>query len=151
AFWLDLDNNAGTPNGSGGVVVENNADFQPWFGFSSSGRTDLIYARQNDSGSLNLGGLANVQVATAGTFAQHNRAIEVAMKWADIAASVDPTRQPGGDITKVIRPGFTFGSEPLLICKDYNGQAFIGPQQYSPGSGVDVNSRDIRLVSTAKV
>ena len=48
-----------------------------------------MYARQDDSGTMNLGGLANAQVATGGTFARHNRTIEIAMKWADIAASVE--------------------------------------------------------------
>jgi hypothetical protein len=143
---MDLDNNCGNTNGTGGIVVENNADFQPWFGFSSAGRTDLIYARQNDTGSINLGGVANTQVATAGTFAQHNRTIEIAMKWADIAASVDQSRQPGGDIVNSIAPGFTFGCEPLLISVDYNAQAFIGPNQYSPGNGVDAYSRDVKLL-----
>ena len=150
AFWMDLDNNCGQPTGGGGYVVENNADFQPWFGFSSSGRTDLTYARQNDSGSANLGGLANAQVATSGTFAHHNRTIEIAMKWADIAASVDPTRQPGGALTNAIQPGYILGCEPLLICVDYNAQAFLGPNQWSPGNGVDIYSRDIRLVSGAR-
>lgn len=149
-FWIDLDNNCGMPDGNGGFIVENNADFQPWFGFSSSGRTDLMYARQNDSGTMNLGALANAQVATSGTFAQHNRTIEIAMKWADIASSVDPSRQPEGNVASVIQPGFTFGSEPLLICVDYNAQAFIGPNQWSPGNGIDIYSRDIRLVTGAR-
>ena len=147
AFWLDLDNNAGTAV-DGSIVVENNADFQPWFGFSSSGRTDLIYGRANNSGNLNLDGLANAKVATGGTFAAHNRTIEVAIAWADIAATVDPTRQPGGDLLKAITPGYIFGSEPLLINNDFNGQAFIGPAQYEPPSGIDRNSRDIRLVES---
>ena len=150
AFWMDLDNNCGSTNGSGGMVVENNADFQPWFGFSSTGRTDLMYARQDDSGTMNLGGLANAQVATAGTFALHNRTIEIAMKWADIASSVDPARQPGGDIATAIAPGFIFGCEPLLICVDYNAQAFIGTNQWSPGNGIDSDSRDIKLLDSSQ-
>ena len=70
------------------------------------------------------------------------------MPWADLAAAVSPARQPGGDIAKAIRAGFTFGSEPLLVYKDYNAQAFIGPDQWNPPTGVDVDSRDIRLVET---
>lgn len=145
AFWLDLDNNGGGRTAAGGVIFENNADFQPWFGFSSAGRNDLVYARQNDSGTLNLGGVANAKVATSGTFTEHNRTIEIAMKWADIAGSVDSARQPGGDVSAAVRPGFVFGSEPLLISVDYNGQAFIGPDQWAPGSGTDAVSRDVRL------
>ena len=154
AFWMDLTNGCGLPDGSGvqgEVVTKNNADFQPWFGFSSADRTDLIYARQDDSGSMNLGGLANCQVATSGTFALHNRVVEAAIKWADIAASVDPARQPGGNIATAIGPGYTFGCEPLLILVDYNGQSFIGPNQWSPGNGIDIYSRDIRLMSGAQV
>lgn len=150
AFWMDLDNNAGTVQ-NGIPVVENNADFQPWFGFSSAGRTDLIYGRLNDSGSMNLDGLRNAKVATGGTFAQHNRRIEIEIAWADIAAAVDTARQPGGDVAQAITPGFVFGSEPLLIYNDYNAQAFIGPDQWNPPSGVDTNSIDVRLVSGAKV
>jgi hypothetical protein len=145
-FWLDLDNDAGTSVG-GAVVVENNADFQPWFGFSSAGRTDLMYARVNNSGTMNLDGLANAKVATSGTFALHNRAIEVALQWADMAASVDPSRQPGGDLTQAIKAGFTLGSEPLLVYYDYNSQSFLGPDQWNPGSGVDEYSCDVRLVA----
>jgi len=150
AFWMDLDNNAGMVQ-DGKPVVENNADFQPWFGFSSAGRTDLIYGRLNDSGSMNLDGLKNANVATGGTFAQHNRRIEIEIAWADMAAAVDATRQPGGDVTQVITPGFVFGSEPLLIYNDYNAQAFLGPDQWNAPSGVDTNSVDVRLVSGAKV
>ena len=151
-FWLDLDNNSGSTNGSGGIVFDNDADFQPWFGFSSTARTDLVYARQDNSGGvMNLGGVANAKMATGGAFAQHNRTIEIAMVWADIAASVDPARQPGGDITTAIKPGYTFGSEPLLVLFDYTGQAFIGPNPGSPGSGVDFNSRDIQLIASAPV
>jgi len=150
AFWMDLDNDAGTLK-AGTVVVENNADFQPWFGFSSSLRTDLLYARKNDSGTMDLDGLSHAKVATGGSFAQHNRVIEAAITWADLAAAVDPNRQPGGDITKAITSGFTFGCEPLLIYNDYNAQAFIGPDQWNPGNGVDSYSRDIRLVEQAVV
>ena len=60
-FWLDLDNNSGSTNGSGGIVFDNDADFQPWFGFSSTARTDLVYARQDNSGGvMNLGGKCKV-------------------------------------------------------------------------------------------
>jgi hypothetical protein len=33
---------------------------------------------------------------------------------------------------------------------DYNGQAFIGPDQWAPGNGVDAYSRDIKLLETAQ-
>ncbi len=150
AFWMDLDNNAGTSN-DGTVVVEDNADFQPWFGFSSSHRTDLMYARMNNSGTMNLAGLTNAKVATGGSFAQHDRIVEAAIAWADIAAAVDPSRQPGGDVQKAIMAGFTFGCEPLLICVDYNAQAFVGPDPWKPGNGVDGYCRDIRLVEQTAV
>jgi hypothetical protein len=147
-FWIDCDNNAGTLV-EGSIVVENNADFQPWFGFSSSQRSDLTYARANNSGTLNLEGLANARVATGGSFANRDRRIEVALEWADVAATVEPGRQPAGGFVAAIRAGFTFGSEPLLICNDFNAQAFIGPDQWNPGSGLDQYSRDIRLIDAA--
>ena len=150
AFWIDVNNNAGTIT-DGTPVVENNADFQPWFGFSSAGRTDLIYGRLNDSGTMNLDGLQNAKVATGGTFAAHNRRIEIEIPWTDVAGAVDPSRQPGGDLTTAVAPGFVFGSEPLLVYKDFNAQAFLGPDQWNPPSGVDTNSIDVRLVSGAKV
>jgi hypothetical protein len=147
-FWFDLDNNAGTVE-DGAMVVENNADYQPWFGFSSSGRTDLIYGRLNDSSTMNLEGLQNARIATGGTFTSHDRVIEIALPWADLAATVDVARQPGGDLVNAIKPGYTFGSEPLLINNEYNGQAFIGPLMYFPGNGIDIYSRDIRLAAVA--
>jgi len=108
-FWFDLDNNAGTVE-DGAMVVENNADYQPWFGFSSSGRTDLIYGRLNDSSTMNLDGLQNARIATGGTFTSHDRVIEIALPWADLAATVDVARQPGGDLVKAIKPGYTSGA-----------------------------------------
>ncbi|HAN61369.1 MAG TPA: hypothetical protein DCQ11_10980, partial [Gammaproteobacteria bacterium] len=146
AFWIDLDNTSGTEV-NGNIVAAGNADFQPWFGFSSSGRTDLIYGRANNTGDQNLDGLENGKVATGGTFAAHNRTIEVAIAWADIAATVGSDRQPGGDLESVIAPGYIFGSDPLLLNNDYEGQAFIGPEQYEAPSGTDSDSRDIRLVA----
>jgi hypothetical protein len=100
---------------------------------------------------MNLDGLKNAKVAAGGSFTQHNRTLEVAMAWADIAAAADPSRQPAGDVVKAIAPGFTFGCEPLLIYKDYNAQAFIGPDPWNPPSGVNSDSRDIRLVEQTVV
>ena len=37
----------------------------------------------------------------------------------------------------------------MLICNDFNAQAFIGPDQWNPGSGMDQYSRDIRLIDAA--
>jgi hypothetical protein len=59
---------------------------------------------------------------------------------------VDPDRQPEDDLENAITPGYIFGSEPLLINHDFNGQAFIGPDQFVPPSGTDSDSRDISLV-----
>ena len=64
-----------------------------------------------------------------------------------MASVVEAGRQPGGDLPTAIMPGYTFGSEPLLVYNDFNAQAFIGPDPCNPPSGVDANSRDIRLVA----
>jgi hypothetical protein len=89
------------------VVVENNADYQPWFGFSSSGRTDLIFGRLNDDSTMNLDGVQNAR-CDRGTFAQHNRVIEIALPWADMAATVDTARQPSAGSSKRNSAGIYF-------------------------------------------
>ena len=150
AFWIDCDNNAGTLE-AGSVVVENNADFQPWFGFSSSGGSDLTFARVNNTDIKDLNGLLNAAIATGGSFANRDRVIEIALNWEDIAYTVAWDRQPNEDLLTAIAPGLTLGCEPLLVCNDFNAQAFIGPDPWNPGSGRDEYSRDIRLVSGAPV
>jgi hypothetical protein len=37
----------------------------------------------------------------------------------------------------------------LLLNNDFNGQAFIGPQFFFPGNGIDIYSRDIRLADVS--
>jgi hypothetical protein len=100
---------------------------------------------------MDLAGLANARVATGGTFTGHDRRIEIAIAWADMASVVEFGRQPGRDLPSAIMPGYTFGSEPLLVYNDFNAQAFLGPDQFNPPSGVDTNSRDIRLVQSVIV
>lgn len=94
AFWIDLSNTCGLTN-NGVQIVKDNADFQPWFGFSSAGVPNLSYARANNSANEDEAGLANARVFTSGTFDAHNRKIEAAIHWADVAADVASTNQPG--------------------------------------------------------
>jgi autotransporter-associated beta strand protein len=147
AFFVDLNNTCGLTN-HGVEIVKNNGDFQPWFGFSSASVPDLYYARANDSTTEDLAGLANAKVFTSGTYAAHNRKIEVAIFWADVAADVATNAQPGGNLAAKVAPGLKLGSEPLLINNYYNGQSFIGAgNEWNPPSGADTNSVDVQLVS----
>jgi hypothetical protein len=150
ALWIDLENTAGTTD-NGALVVKGNADFQPWFGFSSQGLTDLFYGRANESGNLDLSGLAHARIATSGNFSDHNRVIEAAISWADVAADVATSLQPGGNLVAAVKPGYKFGSEPLEIYNDYNSQCFLGGTNnpvnpWNPPSGVDSNSVDVLLM-----
>lgn len=150
ALFIDLQNNAGTSD-NGEVVVKDNGDFQPWFGLSSAGLTTLYYARANDNTTFDVAGLANAVIATSGNFTNHNRAIEVAIAWADLAADVNTGEQPGGNLLAAVQPGYKFGSEPLMIYNDYHSQGFLGGTNdlgnpSNPASGVDTNSVDVLLM-----
>ncbi len=139
-FWMDLDNSNDN---------EAQRDFQPWFGFSSAGRKDLVFSRINNSDREGrIEPFENALIATGGTFAKHSRIIEVALKWSDLAKTIDVQRQPNGDLVNAIHNGYTFGSEPLLVDNIWDGQAFLGPDQWVAPSGTDEYSRDIRLVGT---
>jgi hypothetical protein len=149
-FWMDLDNTCGTTiNGS--LVTKGNADFQPWFGFSSLDLTKLFYARANNNANQDLAGLANARIATSGNFNNHNRVIEAAIAWADVASDVATDVQPGGNLLAAVKPGYKFGSEPLLVYNSYNAQCYIGGTNnpnnpWNPPSGVDAYSVDVQLV-----
>ncbi|MCX7018073.1 MAG: right-handed parallel beta-helix repeat-containing protein [bacterium] len=129
-----------------GSYGQSNGDLQPWFGFSSIGRTDLKYARVNNGTDGTLAPLVNCLLATGGTYAAHNRVVEVGIKWTDIQAAVATSRQPGGNIVNAVQNNYTFGSQPLLVENDWNKQAFIGPDKWNPPNGVDQYSRDIKLI-----
>ena len=146
AFWIDLSDTGGkTINGV--TIYKSNDDFQPWFGFSSDAVTNMFYARANNGSSLDLAGLTNARSFTSGTFVAHNRKIEAAIAWADIAADVATDVQPGGDIASAVKPGLKIGSQPLLIYNNYVAQTFIGAGNvYSNPSGADKNSMNIQLI-----
>jgi hypothetical protein len=136
-FWFDLDN-----SNDGEQTAQ---DVSPWFGFSSTGRSDLFTGRLNNAAAFTQAPFISATVRTSGAFAQHNRVIEAALKWSDFALVVDGPRQPTGGLLGSIRAGFIFGGEPMLIENDYNKQSFIGGSQYTVPTGIDANSRDIVL------
>ena len=147
AFWVNLTTTCGNTY-DGVTVVKANADFQPWFGFSSS-NLSLFWGRANDSTATDLAGLAHARIFTSGNFAAHNRKIEAAIVWADIAADVAATMQPGGNIASNLAPGLEFESEPLLIYDNYNSQSFIGAGNvFNVPSGADINSVNVQLGPT---
>lgn len=137
AFWIDLDH-----SNDGEQVAQ---DFNPWFGFSSAGRTDLATARINNVATFTGAPLIGASRATAGTAGANDRVIEAAVRWADLDLVVDVSRQPEGDLLGAVREGYEFGCEPLLIDDDFNAQSFIGGSQFTTPSGQDANSRDIVL------
>jgi hypothetical protein len=147
AFFMDLNNTCGlTFNGI--TVSKPNGDFEPWFGFSSAGLDDIYYARANDTTTEDLAGLTHALNFTSGNAVNHNRKIEAAIAWADIAADVATNVQPGGNIASNLAAGLKIGIEPLLVCSNYNGQSFIGAgNKYNPPSGADTNSVDVQLIS----
>ena len=143
SFWVDLDNSNDNRSGNG---VQ---DFNPWFGFSSAGGTDLLIARMNDSASLTAAPLTNAQFKAGGTFASHNRVIECKIKWTDLASNINTSRQPSGNLLGAIAKGFSFGCDPLIIDNNYNKQTYIGGGHYTVPTGADANSRDVMLVGNS--
>lgn len=140
AFWTDFDLN---------FTGEAIGDFNPWFGLSSSTRTDLFTARINNSTALTASPMASATVRTSGNITGNNRVIEARIAWSDLAFAVDASRQPGGNLSSAIAAGYKFGCQPLLIDNDWSGQAFIGGAQNTIPSGTDVNSRTVQLLPAA--
>ena len=138
SLFMDLDNSA--PGGDMGVDVE------PWFGFSSSGRSDRFCLRthRTTEGECSQVLLSPSAVATSGTLAANDRVIEAAISWADLDASADSDRLPGGFLP-VTAPGLRIGSEPLLLDDGSRRQTFIGGSRSKRPDGRDRNSRDILL------
>jgi hypothetical protein len=150
AFWIDLGDSSGKViDGQTNNMDQGNADFQPWFGFSTNELTDLWMSRENNNGSINgVAGLEHARELTSGTFEAHNRKIEAAIAWADIAGVVYPGWQPLGNIAAAVKPGLTIGSQPLLMYNAYyDAQTFIGAGNVFTGpSGTDTNSINIQLI-----
>jgi hypothetical protein len=151
AFWLDLSDTSGmTINNQYNGRDPQNADYQPWFGFSTNGLTNLWYSRADNNNVSGVPGLEHAREFTSGTFEAHNRKIEASIEWADIAAAVYPTWQPLGNIASAVKPGLTIGSQPLLIYNTYSVvQTFVGISNYwSSGTGADSNSLNIQLTAS---
>ncbi len=138
-LFLDLDNvGERTPH----------SDFNACLGFSSTRRRDLFSARTNRPDEFyrpSKRPLAGCRVATSGSFAKHNRAIEAAIRWRDIADHCYYSLPGGESLPRAVCPGFRFGCEPLLLDDGWKKQAFIGGAQHQRPSGRDVHSRDIVL------
>jgi hypothetical protein len=108
----------------------------------------MCFARANNTGNEDLASLAHARSFTSGTWANHNRKIEAAIEWADIAGSVYTGWQPEGNIAAAVKPGLTIGSQPLLTYNAYwVVQTFIGYGNYWGGpSGTDTNSLNVQLI-----
>lgn len=139
ALFLDLNNsNDGEQNAQ---------DFSPWFGLSSTGRTDLFSYRANNDTTYVAASLPSSIVRTSGTIG--SRVIEAGLNWSDLALVVNSGRQPGSNLVAAIADGFKFGCEPLLVDDNYNKQSFLGGAQYTAPTGLDANSRNIVLRAPA--
>ncbi|MBT3346687.1 MAG: hypothetical protein HN712_04230 [Gemmatimonadetes bacterium] len=138
SLFMDLDNSA--PDGTLGVDVES------WFGFSSTGRSDLFCVRTHRTAEdyCSQALLSRSVVATSGALAANDRVIEAAISWADLDASAASDRLPGGFL-RVTQPGLRIGVEPLLLDDGNRKQGFIGGSRSKRPSGQDRNSRDILL------
>jgi len=150
SFFIDVDNRPLS-------IVYDNSDFNPWFGFSSTGRSDLFCARSNkywphlsgqdayrtyESGNQEM--LKNSTVATSGSQSDNSRVIEVAIRWSDIEANVEVKRLRGNNFP-TIKPGLRIGSEPLLLDDEASNQRFLNGSRTARPNGRDTNSRDILL------
>lgn len=137
AFWMDLDSSL-----DGEQTAQ---DFNPWFGLTSTERSDLFAYRANNDSTFIASTPSGITIATSGSQANNDRVIEASIPWATLALVVDSGRQPGGDIEAAIEPGFSFGSQPLLIDDDFNAQSYIGGGQFTVPNGLDENSRNVVL------
>jgi hypothetical protein len=123
-------------------------DFNPWYGFSSTGQKNLFFARSHNAREFSQDGFLLSKAATTGSQANNSRVIEAAIKWKGIADNVSKSRQPGGDLTSAVKPGFRFGCDPILVDDGWRGQSFVGG--CAKPSGSDIKSRDILLVGGPK-
>jgi hypothetical protein len=146
ALWIDLSDTCGD-SFNGFVVAKPNADYQPWFGFSSYNQS-LYFARANDSAANpDTNSLVGATILTDGDFSDHNRTIEVAILWSNIASDVLPTVPPSTDIAVNPAAGRVFGSQPLLGYDGYQAQSFASGTTSLVPSGVDSNSVNVELIT----
>lgn len=125
--------------------LDDSRDFNPWYGLSSTNRTDLFGSRSHRPGPFSSTKMPHSKVATGGSAAKGDRVVEVALAWEDIAGSVRAPRQPGGNLPAAVKPGYRFGCEPLLLDGAAKTQAFVGGAVSPAPSGFDENSLDIIL------
>ena len=124
------------------------------YAYSSTGRSDLYSYNRNGNGfgTQEPELIPNGSVATSGTQAASNRVIEAAIRWSDLASSVDTSHQPDGDLLAAIGEGFIFGCEPLIWDFGWHGSTYrncfpdVGGH-YNPPSGGDEFSTDILLIT----
>lgn len=119
-------------------------DLNLWYGFSSSGRSDLFCARSHREPSMEHLTLPAGRVATAGRASDASRVIEAAIAWDDIARTVSAARLPRGGMPDAVKTGYRFGCEPLLL-DECAGQAFLNGTQNALPRGDDAGSLDIVL------
>lgn len=117
-------------------------DYEFWTGLSSQEK-ELYFARVA-SQVVKPRASKFSKVLSQGSFAEGNRTIAVAIAWNDMLANV-PIQRLGGLATKrLVKAGFTFGCEPLLIDDHWDNRAFRNGKQIVP-TGFDSCSVDLML------
>jgi hypothetical protein len=136
ALFLDVDN---SNNGE-----QTAQDFSPWFGLSSTSRTDLFAYRANNDGTYVGASLPSSSLSNLWNDGLP-AVVEAGLNWSDLALVINVGRQPVGGLAAAITAGFNFGCEPLLVDDSFAKQSFIGGSQFVAPTGLDANSRNIVL------
>ncbi len=102
-------------------------------GWSSTGRRDLAYSPDLNSG--------DIQIQTSGTAKEADREIDGRVSWACLNEAYG-TNSPA-DRWPVV--GRKLGCQPLIVDGTFNRQAYVGGARYTRPSGLDTNSRTLVL------
>gem|GEM_PF-284226 len=130
--WLDLDLANGRFQSPGNLVLS--------LALNSHMTADIHLAPEAPED-----GSAKIRIATSGTAKAHTRVIEAKIAWRGlIAATLGATHAPDA-AENMIKPGFRFGCEPLLVEMNHTRQSHIGGGQYIRPAGTDKNSIDLVL------
>ncbi len=125
-------------------IPEDVKDLNLWFGFSSTGRGDLLCVRSHREPAWDHLSMPAARIATAGK-PGGPRTVEAAIPWEEMGRLVAGHRQPGGRIQGAIKAGYRFGCEPLLLDDGWHAQSFRNGTGNSMPRGDDDASLDIVL------
>jgi hypothetical protein len=130
AFWMDFVRQGAAQ-----------AAFIPWFGFCSKGQTEAPFITRLN-GEDNFRTDLKIEAVAKGILGQ--RIIEARISWEDLNKLMEIRTMPSNGLVQAIRPGFTFGCQPLLV-EGGTGQGFLDYETNKLPNGFDANSIDIEL------